>query len=117
MGWKEGLWSVSMRCIWFLRIYSLSSSLNVVSAGTPMRPPSSSELSSSSGAKRRTDLRPVFEDEDATLDAEDGPVSEGFVGEVGLDMARWGERECGRAMKSGGRDALVRNKPVISGRK
>lgn len=90
MGWKEGLWSVSMRCVWFLRIYSLSSSLNVVSAGTPMRPPSSSELSSSSGAKRRTDLRPVFEDEDATLDAEDGPVSEGFVGELGLDMARWG---------------------------
>lgn len=46
---------------------------------------SSSELSSSSGAKRRTDLWPVLE-EDAALDAE-GLVSGGaWAGDVGLDM-------------------------------
>lgn len=69
------------------RGHSLSSSLNVVSVGTPMRP-SSSELSSSSGAKRRTDLWPVLE-EDATLDAE-GLVSGALTGDVGLDMVGGG---------------------------
>lgn len=64
--------------------HSLSSSLNGVSAGTPMRP-SSSELSSSSGAKRRTDLWPPVLEEDATLDVE-GLVSGALAGDVGLDM-------------------------------
>lgn len=50
--------------------------------------PSSSELSSSSGAKRRTDLWPVLE-EDATLDAE-GLVSGALAGDVGLDMVGGG---------------------------
>lgn len=73
-------------------VYSPSSSLNVVSAGTPMRP-SSSELSSSSGAKRRTDLRPVLE-EDAMAGG-GGPASGGSVGDVGLDMADGGAAGAG----------------------
>lgn len=55
---------------------------------------SSSELSSSSGAKRRTDLWPVLE-EDAALDAE-GLVSGAWAGDVGLDMGGGGSAsKCG----------------------
>lgn len=53
---------------------------------------SSSELSSSSGAKRRTDLWPVLE-EDAALDAE-GLVSGAWAGDVGLDMGGGSASKC-----------------------